>query len=381
MVKKLLPWLALPALAAAAGALGWCGPFWLIPATLAAPVCSTWASSRVQAWAVGFAYMAATSFDLNKGATAYFNAPILGATLWLVDAVLVGLGWCLVWHSARRVRLWLLPLGFVLTALPPFGVVTWCHPLVSAGCLFPGWGWIGLAALLGLAVALAALPRHWAGVGLACVLALSYGLQKPARVPPDWRPISTHFDCGMTRDYLRDYQRLQAVKEMIRTEHQGRVLVFGESVGGLWSKTTAALWADHQGPTVVFGCEIPVQGTGQYDNGLVAVDAQGARVIYRQRMPIPFSMWRPWTTASGCRPFWFQNPVIEFHGQRIAPLICYEESLVWPVLHSMAAKPTMILTVANDWWARNTIVPRVMENTAQSWARLFDVPLVLAFNY
>ncbi len=36
-----------------------------------------------------------------------------------------------------------------------------------------------------------------------------------------------------------------------------------------------------------------------YDNVMVEVSAAGAAVLYRERMPVPLSMWQPWLAWIG----------------------------------------------------------------------------------
>jgi apolipoprotein N-acyltransferase len=73
--------------------------------------------------------------------------------------------------------------------------------------------------------------------------------------------------------------------------------------------------------------------------------------------------------------------VIDFAGHRVAVLICYEQVIVWPILQSVWHHPDVLVAVANDWWARDTTIPGVQLNSARAWAKLFDLPLAVAFNY
>lgn len=50
-----------------------------------------------------------------------------------------------------------------------------------------------------------------------------------------------------------------------------------------------------------------------YDNVLVTLSDNGGNVLYRERMPVPGSMWQLWRswlgTSGGARPHFFANPV------------------------------------------------------------------------
>lgn len=101
-------------------------------------------------------------------------------------------------------------------------------------------------------------------------------------------------------------------------------------------------------------------------------------------MPVPVSMWQPWLSWIGegdsARAHFLANPIVTSQGRRIAPLICYEQLLVWPVLQSMLHAPDMIVATGNGWWTAGTSIVGIQRASAEAWARLFGVPLVMAFN-
>lgn len=71
--------------------------------------------------------------------------------------------------------------------------------------------------------------------------------------------------------------------------------------------------------------------------------------------------------------------MVELAGKRIAPLICCEQLVVWPVVQSMLYAPDAIVAVGNGWTTDTSIVA-VQNASTISWARLFGLPLVTAFN-
>ena len=117
---------------------------------------------------------------------------------------------------------------------------------------------------------------------------------------------------------------------------------------------------------------------------MVALGRTGAKVLYRQRVPVPVAMWQPWQPwlglTGGARATLFGAPVVGVAGQRTAPLICYEQLLVWPILQSALHHPDAIVAIANGWWAKDTSIPAIQLASVEAWARLFDLPLVIAFN-
>jgi hypothetical protein len=47
---------------------------------------------------------------------------------------------------------------FLLTALPPLGIIGWASPFLSAGVLFPGTAWLGLMCPFGKGVCVSLAP-------------------------------------------------------------------------------------------------------------------------------------------------------------------------------------------------------------------------------
>ncbi len=76
----------------------------------------------------------------------------------------------------------------------------------------------------------------------------------------------------------------------------------------------------------------------------------------------------------------FGNPVVEVDGARIAPLICYEQLIVWPILQSMLYSPDLIVAVGNGWWTEKTSIVAIQKASVAAWARLFGLAVVMAFN-
>jgi apolipoprotein N-acyltransferase len=72
--------------------------------------------------------------------------------------------------------------------------------------------------------------------------------------------------------------------------------------------------------------------------------------------------------------------MVELNGRKLAPLICYEQLVVWPVLQSMLHDPDVIVAVGNGWWTAGTSIVAIQRASATAWARLFGKPLILSFN-
>ncbi|MBB4444094.1 apolipoprotein N-acyltransferase [Rhizobium esperanzae] len=183
---------------------------------------------------------------------------------------------------------------------------------------------------------------------------------------------------------------LQRQRDMIATVRGAasdgvRFVVLPESALGSWTPTVARLWTGASGDTdatVIVGA-VMVDPKG-YDNVLVAIDRRRGRILYRERMPVPGSMWQPWRSwfgeNGGARADFFANPVVSIGAGRAAPLICYEQLIVWPVLQSMLHDPDFIIAVGNGWWTDGTSIVPIQRAVTTAWAKLFAKSLVTAFN-
>ena len=134
--------------------------------------------------------------------------------------------------------------------------------------------------------------------------------------------------------------------------------------------------------TVIAGAVV-ITAAG-YDNVMIEFTARGGRILYRERMPVPVSMWQPWLAwfgqTGGARADFFANPVVSLAGRRVAMLICYEQLLVWPILQSMLYQPELTVAAGNDWWTGGTNIAGVQRAITEAWGRLFGVPIVFAVN-
>src|SRR5690606_17045541 len=98
---------------------------------------------------------------------------------------------------------------------------------------------------------------------------------------------------------------------------------------GIWTRTTERLWTRNLADldVVVAGGAVVINESG-YDNVMIELTGEGATILYRERMPVPVSMWRPWASGGTSAQF-FDNPTGRFARTLIAPLICYEQLIVW----------------------------------------------------
>ena len=371
----------------------------LLPVAMIFPLPWAMAPSRPIAALVAAGYFLAASRGLPQGVANFYAADLWpGLLLWMVASVSFVVVHAVFWtkprggdasgkrgtDAARALRYLAV---MVLMALPPFGITGWAHPLTAAGVLFPGWGWWGLGATAILLVVVTGRRWQIAVAVLGGLYVWSAVDWTPPKPTPGWISIDLKQRANLGRDPSLQYHR-DLITRVLKAAEAGkevRVVVLPESALGFWTPTVARVWQEALRGlelTVIAGAAV-IDPRG-YDNVMVAISADAATILYRERMPVPGSMWQPWLQwtgqGGGARADFFANPLGEVDGIKIAPLICYEQLILWPVLQSMLHSPEVIVAVGNGWWTENTSVVAIQEASVAAWARLFGLPVAMAFN-
>ncbi len=374
--------MAFAAAGATVAATGWSGQAGLLPAALLFPFLFGLAPHRTAVAALSLGYFLCASRGLPRGTAAYFGTDILsGHALWLAASFVFVVVHVCCWRHRADHRPFGMMLATILMAVPPFGVVGWASPLTAAGILFPGLGWWGLAATFGLLATLAHPKlRNHALIALV-VLSGTAQLYGPDPKPAtDWTGIDT--EVVHERDHTefdRSWNFLTQSSSAIRQTDAPYVLL-PEGAAGWRTETSERAWTDLaavSGRTILAGAEVS-HGQGS-DNVLIRFGPAGWEVVYRQRMPVPLAMWKPWSTRT-THAHMFDEPVVRIAGRPTAVLICYEQLLVWPILQSRLAGADHILGPANSWWAKDTGIPAIQKSALMAWAKLFEMDLTMAFN-
>ncbi|SMF25575.1 Carbon-nitrogen hydrolase [Xaviernesmea oryzae] len=358
-----------------------------LPLAVVFPALWAMSPSRTVAVLVSSGYFLAAARGLPQGVANFYSAdPWPGYLLWIAASASFVAVHAVAWtrHPGRgRALRYFAPA--VLTGLPPFGITGWAHPLTAAGVLFPGWGWWGLLATA--AGLLVLTTRFWpaAAIGVGGFWLWSAATWTEPKLPEGWMGVDLEQGQLLARDRSLEHHRGLIATVRIFASQGARVVVFPESALGFWTPTIARLWQEGLNElevTVVAGAAV-IDGQG-YDNVMVAVGSSAAGILYKERMPVPVSMWQPWLRwtgqGGGAQAHLFANPVVEVGTTRIAPLICYEQLILWPVLQSMLQSPDVIVATGNGWWTSGTSIVPIQKASVAAWAKLFDLPVVMAFN-
>lgn len=386
MHRNYLPPTLLVLAAIVIGTIGWSSHVLLLPIALAFPVLWSRAQTRSEALLVSAGYFLAASRGLPHGVASFYASDWWpGLLLWLCASVSFVAVHGVLWTKRPGPRPFRYLASAVLTALPPFGITGWAHPVTAAGILFPGWGWWGLVAVT---AGLMGLVTHaWPAVAIAFAgfwLWSAANWTEP-KLSEGWQGVDLELGASLGRDASFERHRALVATVKDRASFGIKAVVLPESTLGFWTPTAERLWINSlQATDITVIAGAATLDAEAYDNVLIELSADGGKVLYRERIPVPGSMWQPWRSWSGesggARAHLFGSPVAKVGDRRVAPLICYEQLVVWPVLQSMLHDPDLIVAVGNGWWTQGTSIVAIQRASTVAWAKLFAKPLVLAFN-
>ena len=375
--------------------------------------------TRRWSYASALSYYVGALWSIIPGARNFFGSSgsFLDAfVLWIVSGILLAIPWALVWTKERRQVLWRAPVGLILSVVPPLGLIGWASPLTSSGLLFPGSSWLGLA---GCAFAIGALAwRPKPTIFVAGTVAVGLNLLFVSPSLNSWQAVNTNLGSvsGEQSSALAQFEAAEFVQRRALASN-AHVIVFPEAVVSSWTPATDSFWEGtinklrSSGKAIIVGAKVidaqppsafsadnfalslatlqsapagphvsPLSRTDDvaaYRNVLVVRGQEST--MFDQRIPVPVSMWRPFATA-GVQLHLTGPSILPLEGQRVAVLICYEQLLTWPILTSLIGKPTVIVAVANDYWAYGTTIPEFQRSAVRAWARLMSIPYVSATN-
>lgn len=409
----------------AGGALSTAHPLGIAPAIMA-PALALSQETRQDSYATGLSYYGAALWPLIPAARNFFGPDVSALTtvaFWAVSSMLLALPWMLVWSPHHRQALWRAPLGLVLTVVPPLGIIGWASPLTAAGVLFPGTAWLGLAVGAVSGGALVIRPPAAAAVLVMASVTCNLVFSRDARALPGWEAVNTTFGgiAHGSSSPIAEYEAAEWIQRRALAS-ESKVLVFPETAVPTWTPATDEFWQQtldtlrSSGKLILVGArtarpvpsrsvgsaydftadlealagappkpvqvvhskaEIKTEAAVGYENGLILRGVQTG--FFSQRIPVPLGMWNPLSTATA-RLNMSGAGIVDVQGQRGAVLICYEQLLTWPLLASMAERPTVLIAVANDYWATDTPIPRFQLTAVRAWARLFRLPYLSAVN-
>lgn len=402
MSLRPLPPAALVAACAVAGtALGWAAwgegraPVLAILLPLGVALCRT----RLQAFVLAGGYAIGVLRTTGVFIAGWFdNNPAVAVGSVLVYAAVAGATWCIGWSAGRSpaARAGWMALAWVLALAPPFALGMPGHPLVAAGYLAPGAGWVGVLLALGAAALCGAAPaliervrlaHRVAGVAALISALAAIGLLVPG-APAAPKGVHAHqTKWGKLESAVQGIDRMQMMGRQAAPD--GTILAFWpEAILGRWDPAMHQVLdlellarARRAGRTEVVGMDIVLPGQLLL-NGAVAFHPDGSTQTVLARQPAPMSLWRPWRSSDTFLADWRASNVLTLGpDERAAVIFCYEEYLpALYLLNELRDRPTMYVTLANTWAARERTAAAIQTWHSLGMARLFGRPYVKAEN-
>lgn len=356
------------------------------------PMVLFFAPSRLAAFAFALGYFLLASRGIPHGVGVFFNtedSPLFGWGLWIGAACLNAGPWAWAWTKEQNsATIFKILVAIGITALPPIGIVGWASPLASAGWVFPGLGVLGLAALLLLWHAV--LNKNWelviAGALLSATLN-AHTIASPALSELNgisFQGLDTNFSKLQSHIPSQISSRVNLITSKAQSLAPNSVLVLPETMlpapDSKFSFIELLLEDAGQvlrskNSVIVFGREFKTE-TGMI-NTLAFLGTDRDPVL--QRIPVPFGMWKPWVAESFNMDV-FGPGSTNLAGLKLGHLICFEEVLTLTNFMTFIDQPDIVVSSANDWWARETSIPAVQEQTVGAWGRLFGSLVVRAVN-
>lgn len=342
-----------------------------------------WSLTRHR-WSAGlvpamYALMATRGL-IESGAVYFERTEVFGVVLWLAAAIPHYLAGIVAWYakSSRRVFIGI-PLLCLLLIIPPFMLVGWAHPLLASGLVFPHAGLWSLALCLLLMIAIAhLLPKPKTLLILVgCVALQAYFRYTPPaiNITPDWRVHYTDVQEVITPEPLKALRRQWSLQNMLDSE---KVQVFPESVGGIWDDFLASTWTYTvpEDMTVLLGAFI--LQNHHWRNVVIAVNHDDASVIYTQRLPMTGGMFNPFSQTHFSAD-WLGDSTATVAGQRVGFAMCFEHVVLWPMIQTTAAKPTLVYAPASIWWASSQL-QNAQRQSLRLWQLWLGVPVIESIN-
>lgn len=344
--------------------------------------------SRLEFFAASMGYYLAASRGLFTGTIVYYDQVAFAFAIWIGSALILSIGWIIFWSNSTRAKPLVFLLAVLLVILPPIGLVGWTNPLLAAGLFFPGWGFFGIVALLASIVVFelyAGGRQRWIVSSMAVFAAMAFNYNFAALKDAKFETVQTDF--GMLYDehkpdFMAEFKRQVDFLALANSAKKDFVLL-PENAVGRWTENNMMAWADlPTGKTVFTGASIyDTENPELYDNVLLKITPEGYETLYRQRVPVLVSMWRPWEKRGTNAYLFSQKPVVDVEGAgKIGVMICYEQLLFYTLMETMAYKPERIVAVSNLWWSKGTSIKEIEIASLELTSSLFGVPLAASWN-
>jgi len=334
-------------------------------------------------------YYLTSTRGMIQNVTYFYDNSFVAVLLWILPNILLVAVWVLVWHKKYTVRLILFLPMLTILSLPPIGYISGANPIVIAGIFFEGYKFLGIFMYL-IIIMLLSVPLYYlfpnkkvVWGGLFVVILIILGVYKPSIIDDDKEFYALNTKYSYTPD-AKQFEKHRRNKEFLSVIHKlpyEKIVLYENALGDFAESDMNLLRNIDHNKTLYAGANIYDRDKIRNDNVLLKINTQGYKILYKQRVPVPIEMWRPFMDER-TRAYIFDNPVVEDDGERMAVFICYEMFISYTYLHSMLYDPTVLIGISNLWWSRDRddTFMFMQRNTIHLWALLMGVPFYYSYN-
>ncbi len=331
------------------------------------------------------------SRGLFFGVEHYYNDPLYAFLSWVGVALLSSLSWILIWSKYFQKRVYRLPIVILIVTLPPIGFISWLNPLPTIAILFPKFGFLGLIVEL---VLVYLLVFAWKGYqlkryrdiviilfSLLSLFSIRLFVSKNTLLDNNLEAINSSIEYSpITFDKSEEYRRIKKFFYLVQENNKSKLLL-PENALGNYSDLQSVIWSYlDKNKTIFAGANIYNFRYTKNINVLMRLDYNSSKIVYKQRVPVPIEMWKPFTN-SGTEATIYKQPIVFIDGIKSGVFICYEQLLTYTYLQTFFYQPDMIVGVSNLYWAKDTNIREIQKETMTLWSLLFNVPLKFSVNW
>jgi len=266
-------------------------------------------------------YYLFASRGLLIGTQSYYGDFYIALFFWFTASFLITLVWVIIWSPSQKKRLYLFPIMLTILILPPIGFISWVNPLISSAIIFPKLGFLGVALyLLFIYITTLIIKKYKPPLKQFTVLIIAlvftiYSQNMEIQNSQTLHPINSNLVYkNQAIDFMGDYRRQKKLLS-IANKNQYNNLLFHENALGVFTKNSMMIWKNlDNNKTILAGATI-YKNQNTYDNVLMEITNHSYKTIYKQRVPVPISMWKFWI-EQGANAYFFNNPIIEYKKSR-----------------------------------------------------------------
>jgi len=345
-------------------------------------------NQRITLFIITISYYLFASKGLLIGTDNYFENSYLAVIIWLSSALIVSSIWIIIWSPSLKRRLYLFPIMLTILILPPIGFISWVNPIISSAIAFPKQGFLGVVLYL-ISIYLITLIIHKQNrllqlittISILSISSINFNTQKSPTNNHIIHPINSNLTYkNQAIDFIGDYRRQKKLLS-IANKSQYNNLLFHENALGAFTQNSMMIWERlNRNKTILAGAYIYRSRVGGYDNVLMEITNHSYKTIYKQRVPVPITMWRPWI-EQGAKAYPFKSPTITYKQSRVGVFICYEQLLTYTYFHTMFYNPKYIIGISNLWWVEDDSIGEIQKRSLELWGRLFNKKLYYSENH